>query len=311
MQEPRRRLDEYAAGEMSIPEWRVVQKVGATWAREQGAEEGQFYNNLTDDIADELNIIVVDILSGRARWGAEITSSGPVCFSLDAKSNKSANGDDCSQCEYRLDTPWSMDAGERRKMCCLNYVILGMDLDHDNMPIIIRTHGVSALPARQLITQLRMNRSLKGEYYRAVVNIKSQEKDTPYGPTYVMRPKVVRLITDEVEAKELKVESQRLLGVPIPLPEGRPEELEEEPLGFTPKGTPFFSEEERDRLLTQEAEKPLVEKEAPVAEAAEGEPVVEEAQAEGKVEEEPTAKEPLQPEKKVEGAAEKKLDMDF
>ncbi|GAJ14147.1 unnamed protein product, partial [marine sediment metagenome] len=166
-------------------EWRVVQKVGAAWAREQGATEGQFYNNLTDEIADELNVIVVDILSGRSRWGAEISSSGPICFSLDTKSNKSANGDDCSQCEFRLDTPWSMDATERRKMCCLSYTILGIDLDHDNMPVIIRTHGVSALPARQLITQLRMNRSLKGEYHKAVINIKSQEKDTPYGSTYV------------------------------------------------------------------------------------------------------------------------------
>lgn len=253
MEEPRKRaLDTYSPEEMAIPEFRVVQKVGAEWAREQGAEEGQFFNTLTGDIADELNIIVVDILSGRSRWGAEITSSGPICFSLDAKSGKSAEGKDCSKCEYRLDTPWSMDASERRKMCCLNYTILGIDLDHDNLPVLIRTHGVSALPARQLITQLRMNRSLKGEYHRAVINIKSQEKDTPYGSTYVLRPKLVRLIEDEVEAKELKVQSQRLLGAPIPLPEGRPEE-EGEPLGFTPKGTPFFSEEQRDRLIAQEA----------------------------------------------------------
>ncbi|GAI58942.1 unnamed protein product, partial [marine sediment metagenome] len=184
MVEPRRALDEYNAEEMAIPEYRVVQKVGADWAKEQGAKEGQFYNTLTNDIADELNIIVVDLPSGRSRWGAEITSSGPLCFSQDARSNKSANGDDCSKCEYRLDTAWSIDAGKRRKMCCLNYTILGIDLDHDNMPVILRAHGVSALPARQLITQLRMNRSLKGEYHKAVINFKTQEKDTPYGPTY-------------------------------------------------------------------------------------------------------------------------------
>lgn len=253
MQEPGRTLDTYGPEEMSIPEWRTVQKVGAGWAREQGAEEGQFYNTLTGDITDELNIVVVDILSGRSRWGAEITSSGPLCFSLDARSNKSADGKDCSQCEHRLDTPWSVDASERRKMCCLNYTILGIDLDHDNMPVIIRTHGVSALPVRQLITQLRMNRSLRGEYHKAVINIKSQEKTTPYGPTYVMRPKLVELITDEVKAEELKIESQRLLGAPIPLPEARPEEEEVEPLGFTPQGTPFYSDEERDRLMAQEA----------------------------------------------------------
>lgn len=274
MEEPRRALDGYGAGEMSIPEWRVVQKVGADWAREQGAVEGQFYNNLTDEIADELNIVVVDILSGRSRWGAEITSAGPICFSLDAKSNKSANGDNCLECEYRLDAPWSIEAPERRKMCCLNYTILGIDLEHDNMPIILRTHGVSALPARQLITQLRMNRSLKGEYHKAVINVKSQAKDTPYGKTYVIRPKLIRLISDEIEAEELRVESLRLLGTPIPLPEGRPEE-ENEPLGFMPDGTPFFSEEEKAKLIAKESEglgPPLIKEQPLQAEQTKVEP---------------------------------------
>lgn len=299
MGEPQRALDTYKPDEMAIPEWRVVQKVGAGLARDQGAEEGQFYNTLTGDIVDELNIVVVDILSGRARWGAEITSSGPLCFSLDARSNKSAGGEDCSQCKHRLDTPWSVDAGERRKMCCLNYTILGIDLDHDNMPIILRTHGVSALPARQLITQLRMNRSLKGEYHKAVINIQSQEKNTPYGPTYVMRPKLLRLIDDEVVAEELKIESKRLLGTPIPLPEARPEEEGEEelqPLGFTPQGTPFYSEEEKEKLLREEAE-PAPQETRKVEEAS---PLTEAA---GKVEETAQPVEAAQTEEKVEEPA--------
>jgi len=147
-------------------------------------------------------------------------------------------------------------------MCCLNYTILGIDLENDNMPIILRAHGVSALPVRQLITQLRMNRSLKGEYHRAVVSIKTQEKDTPYGSTFIMRPKLTRLITDEVEAEELKVESLRLLGTPIQLiGEGTGEERgeEPEPLGFTAEGTPFYSEEERGALMAEKSvSKPVV-----------------------------------------------------
>lgn len=298
VQEPRRTLDTYGPEEMSIPEWRLLQKVGGDWAKGQGAEPGQFFNSILDETVDELNIIVVDILSGRSRWGAEITSSGPICFSMDARSNKSADGKDCLECEFKLDTPWSVDASERRKMCCLNYTILGIDLEHDNMPVIIRTHGVSALPARQLITQLRMNRSLRGEYHKAVINIKSQEKDTPYGPTYVMRPKLVRLITDEIQAEELKVESQRLLGAPIPLPEGRPEE-ESEPLGFTPQGAPFYSEEEKERIMAQETGKPQIEGETPV-----NKPVAEEK---------PIVEEVTQPEEKVEepSVEEKTIDLDF
>ena len=307
MEEPRRTLDTYGPGEMSIPEWRLLQKVGGDWAKGQGAEPGQFYNGILNEATEELNIIVVDILSGRSRWGAEITSSGPVCFSMDAKSSKSANGTDCSKCEYRLDTPWSVDASERRKMCCLNYTVLGIDLDHDNMPVILRAHGVSALPVRQLIAQLRMNRSLKGAYHKAVINIKSQEKDTPYGETYTLRPKLTRLITDEVEAEELRVESQRLLGAPIPLPEGRPEE-ELEPLGFTPLGTPFYSEEEGDTIMAREAKAmpTATQIKEPISETVAGkeQPMEKQLPTEEKVEE--------KVEEKNEPVGEKpKLDMDF
>jgi len=285
MEEPRRKLDEYGPNEMAIPEIRLLQKTGGDYAKSQGATPGQFYNNLSDEVMDEINIVIVDILSGRARWGAEISNIGPVCASLDAKSDKSINGDDCNQCKFKIDTPWSLDATERRKMCCLNYTLLGIDLDHDYTPIMLRAHGVSALPARQLITQLRMNRSLKGEYHKAIINIKSAEKDTVYGVTYAIRPKIVELITDEVKVEELRVESLRLLGTPIPLLEERPEE-EGEPLGFTPLGTPFYSEEERDAILAQEdktveepkTEEPAVEEppiiEPPVVKPPQGKTIV-------------------------------------
>lgn len=250
--EPRRKLDEYGPEEMAIPEWKMVQKVGGDWAKGLGAQPGQFHNSITDEIVDEVNIVVVDVPSGRARWGEEITSEGPVCASYDARSNESIYGDDCSQCEYRLDAPWSVEAGERRKKCCLNYTILGIDLDHDYLPVMVRAHGISALPIRQLIAQLKMNRALRGEYYRAIVNIKSQAKDTRYGTAYALHPRITSLITDEAKTKELKVESQRLLGAPIPLPEARPEG-EPQPLGFMPDGMPFYSEEEKEKLLAQAA----------------------------------------------------------
>jgi len=253
MEEPRRSLDEYGPGEMAIPEWRLLQKVGGDWAKSLGGQPGQFFNKITDELADELNIVVVDILIGRAKWGCEISDAGPICASMDAKTNLSIYGNDCLQCPDRADAPWSLDATERRTKCCLNYTILGIDLDHDYMPIMLRAHGTSALASRQLITQLKMNRALRGEYYRAVVNIKCQEKNTPFGTTYTIHPKIVELITDTSKAEELKIESNKLLGAPIPLPEGRPdEEARPEPLGFTPTGTPFYSEEESARLMTEE-----------------------------------------------------------
>ncbi|GAJ01563.1 unnamed protein product, partial [marine sediment metagenome] len=254
MTEPERRLDGYGPEDMAIPTWNLLQKTGGDWAKRLGGKPGEFHNTGSDEVVAELNLVVVDILTGRARWSEEISDAGPLCASMDAKGGYSANGDDCSQCEYRLDTPWASDAAERRKMCCLNYTILGVTIN-DLMPCIIRAHGISALPARQLISQLRLNRALKGEYYRAVINIKSQEKTGKYGTAYALHPKILELITDEKKALELKAESNRLLGAPIPLPEARPEE-EPEPLGFTPEGIPFYSEAERDRLMAEKATQP-------------------------------------------------------
>jgi len=257
--EPQRRMDGYGPEDMAIPTWTLLQKTGGDWAKGMGGKPGQFHNSGSDEIADEINIIVVDILMGRAQWGEEISDAGPICASLDAKSNRSINDDDCTQCPYRLDAPWMSDATDRRTKCCLNYTVLGIDLN-DHMPCILRAHGISALPVRQLISQLRLNRQLKGDYFRAVVNIKGQEKTSKYGSAYALHPKVVELITDETRAGELKAESQKLLGAPIPLLEGRPEE-ERQPLGFTPEGDPFYSEEEREKLMAP----PLPAKEAAVA----------------------------------------------
>jgi hypothetical protein len=279
MSEARRSLDEYGPGEMAIPEWRVIQKVGGDYPKELGAKPGQFYNSVTDDICDELNLIVVDIPSGRARWGAEITGDPPECASLDARSNRSIYGDDCTKCEYRLDTPWTVDATERRKKCCLNFTVLGIDLDHAHMPCLIRAHGISALPVRQLITHLKVNKALKGEYHRAVVNIKTQAKDTKYGTAYALRPRITRLITDDEQAEELRIESQSLLGTPIPLPEARPED---EPVALTPEGQPLYTEREKERVATQAAAAPATDAPpaAPPASAKQTEPAKEEGKKE-------------------------------
>ena len=109
-------------------------------------------------------------------------------------------------------------------MCLLNFTLLGIDIDHDNLPVLVRAHGVAVKPVRELITQLKLNRTLKRQYYRAVVNIKSEEKKTAFGSVYILRPKIAHLVTDELLAEQMRLQSQELLGAPIALPEGRPEE---------------------------------------------------------------------------------------
>lgn len=243
-QEPQRRIDRYGPEDMAIPTWNLLQKTGGDWAKALGGKPGHFHNTGSDEIKEELNLIVVDILMGRARWSGEISDQGPLCASQDAQGNLSINGDDCTKCEYRLDTPWSVDANERRKMCCLNYTILGITIE-DYMPCIIRAHGISALAIRQLISQLRLNRNIKGEYFRAIVNIKSQEKTGKYGSAYAIHPRILELITDEAQLQELKGESNRLLGAPIPLPEEIPEDELPQPVDY-PQGVPYYSEHPND-----------------------------------------------------------------
>ncbi len=298
--DPERRMDGYGPEDMAIPTWNLLQKTGGDWAKQLGGKPGQFHNTGSDEIVDELSIIVVDILTGRARWSEEISDAGPLCASLDAKGGTSFNGDDCTECPFRLDTPWSSDAAERRKMCCLNYTILGITLS-DLLPCIIRAHGISALPVRQLITQLRLNRKIKGEYYRAAISVKSQEKTGKYGTAYALHPRVVELITDEPKALELKAESSRLLGAPIPLLEERPEG-EEEPLGFV-DGIPYYSENERDRLQAGAEEPPP--EEPPAEEPAKAA----EATAAEKKDAAATPEPPKEEEEKK--GPEKKLDLDF
>ena len=250
--EPKRKLDGYGPEDMAVPEIKLVQNVGMDYAKSLGARPGQFYCPLTDEISDELKIIVVDIQTTRTYWGREeIEDAPPDCASWDAKSMQAMDGGDCSSCPHRCDTPWLLKPAERRQKCNLSYNILGIKEDNF-LPVIIRAGGISALPVRQLITQIKLNRSLKGEIHRAIISISSAKKRTSAGEAYALHPKIVELITDDTKAEELRAESNRLLGAPIALPEGRPEE-EPRPLGFTPEGTPFYSEEERERLMAAPA----------------------------------------------------------
>lgn len=312
--EPRRMLDGYGSGDMAIPEIKLVQNVGMDYAKSIGANPGQFFCPLTDDIMDELKIIVVDIQMTRTYWGREeIEDSPPDCASFDAKSMLAIDGSDCSTCSHRCDAPWLLKPTERRQKCNICYNILGIKED-DFLPVIIRAGGISALPVRQLITQIKLNRSLKGEIHRAIISISAAKKKTSAGEAYALHPKIVELITDEDKANELKAESHRLLGAPIPLPEGRPEE-EPVPLGFTPEGIPYYSEAERDRLLaaaTAASATPPAPAAEPPAEQKGWRPSLE---GKTKIEEKPTeqpvaAKEP-EPGKEAEKEPKKELDLNF
>ena len=244
--EPQRMMDGYGTDEMAIPIWKLCQSVGGDYAKEIGAVPGNFYCQLTQEIAKELEIIVVDIRKTRTYWGrTEIEDMPPECASLNGETNM--DGNECATCKYKTDTPWLLSAADRRNMCTVSYNILGINFA-DSLPLLIRAGGISAMPVRQLMTQLRLNKTLKGEYYRAIVNITSAKKKTPSGEAYNLYFKIKGLVEDQKQIEEFKQESLSLLGAPMMLPEGRDED-EIEPLGFLPNGTPYHSEAEKEKLI--------------------------------------------------------------
>lgn len=241
--------------DMAIPEIKLVQNVGGGDAKGSGAKPGDFYLPLTGEVipgSDGFDLVVVAMKKNRTYWGrADIVDEPPICASMDAKSMVSIDGHDCSECEYRCETPWLLNARERREKCLVNYNVLGI-LPKDQMPVLIRATGISAQSSKQLYTQLSLNKELKGEWYKAKVLVASVPKKSSSGDAFAIHFGKLTLIQDTVQLEDLKIQSHQLLGTQILLPEGRPEE---EPLGFTPGGTPFYSEEEKERLMAEEAKR--------------------------------------------------------
>jgi len=218
-----RTMDEFGTEEMAIPEIKLIQSVGGDTAKEVGAEPGDFFNTLTDEVLKEgLDFVLVDIQKVRTFWGrTDISDEPPECASMDGKT--SIDGKECDQCEHKLDTPWLVDAQKRREMCTLSYNIIAIN-PADFSPFLIRASGISTQSVRELLTQLKLNRTLKGEYHRAIIRLTSVKKKTRAGEAFAMHFRLKEIITDQENAKDLLEESTSLLGTQVSLPE-QPEEL--------------------------------------------------------------------------------------
>lgn len=220
--QPVRTMDGLGPEDMAIPEVKLIQNVGGFEAKAGGAVPGDFYCTVTGEIIKGetgFDIVVVDIRKQRTYWGrTEIEDEPPICASPDAKINM--NGENCDRCPYeaRCDTPWTVPAAERRNKCLPSYIILAIDT-RNYLPILARASGISTQSVRELLTTLRLNKQLKGEYHRAMIHVTSQTKKTPSGDAFAMVLRSTGLISDAKQVEELKDQSLQLLGVLL-LPEG-------------------------------------------------------------------------------------------
>lgn len=226
--------------DMAIPEIKLVQNVGGDMAKEAGADPGDFYLSLNDEIIKEgFDLVIVSMQKNRTYWGrGEILDEPPECASPDARSMLSLNGDDCSICKLRCETPWLLSPDQRRKMCLVNYNIVGIQLP-EQMPVLVRTSGLSAQGAKELYTQLALNKQIAGHWYKAKTHVTSIKKKSSAGEAFAMKFGKLQLVEDNL-LEEVRVQSGQLLGTRVALPEGRePEPVAElEQTIAKPKTTP-------------------------------------------------------------------------
>ena len=240
-----RNMDTFGPEDMAIPEVKLIQNVGGSEAKDQGAVPGDFYSNITGEVIkghEGFDIIVVDIQKNRTYWGrTEIEEDPPICASLDTRT--SILGDSCDECPHdaRCDTPWLIDATERRTKCLLNFNVLAINAAN-SMPLLMRVSGISTQAVRELITQLRLNKHLKGQYHRAVIHVGSMAKKTASGEAFALQLRAKELLTDAALVEEFKMQSRQLLGTVIGIPEtaelvkdevaeaGIPKQIDTEPI---------------------------------------------------------------------------------
>lgn len=215
--------------DMAIPEIKLVQNVGGDTAKQAGADPGDFYCSLTDEIIkgnEGFDLVIVAMQKNRTYWGREdITDEPPLCASMDAKSMQSLNGGDCKTCQHRNEAPWLLSPTERRTKCLVNYNVLGIGAA-DYLPVLLRATGISSQTAKELYTQLTLNRHLIGAWYKAKTHVTSVKKKTGAGDAYAIKFGKLELIQDKNLLEEFKTQSGQLVGTVIALPEGMEPEPE-------------------------------------------------------------------------------------
>jgi len=227
-----RSMDAFGSEDLSLPELKLAQ---ATGAKPADARPGDFFVTLTDQVfpaAVGIQIVIVDVKKSRTYWGrTELDNEPPMCSSEDMITGQ--DGKVCETCEFRCDSPWLLPAADRRTKCTIHYTLFVIN-KADQMPMVLRASGISTGAVKQIVTALRMNRALRGEYHKAIISLTSEAKKSPSGTAYAMNFKMVGLVTDPAEASQLLLASESLIGAAVlELPAG----TEESPLPAFPEKT--------------------------------------------------------------------------
>ncbi len=217
-QEQRWGGDELDPEDLQIPEIKLIQATGGALAKEDKAKPGDFYATMTGDVipGDKgFDLVVLRICKQRTYWGrTDILDEPPECASTKVTpgGGESIFGDDCSICEHRLEVAGAVKAEERRKKCTIHYNILGLV---DNLPVVLRPSGLSAGATMDLYTQLKLNRQIRGLWYRVKSHVTSVHKTTSAGDAFAIRFGKLQLIEDEKTLEFNAEQAKALIGAQI------------------------------------------------------------------------------------------------
>ncbi|MDD5060755.1 MAG: hypothetical protein PHN44_00545 [Candidatus Marinimicrobia bacterium] len=236
-----RKSDSTTTSEVLPPEIKIVQ--GTSQGSPEGAKMGQFYNSISGECFDEFDFIFVDRDKTRTYWGREtIEDEPPLCWSPDADSNVSANGDNCLKCPHRADNAASLPPAVRRTKCLVHYTIKGIKLPNWE-PFMMRVTGISTGEFMRLMSNFLYNPALRNPetgkpmYHSVVVPAKTAKVVTPSGPSYALKFGMFKPIAEQdVLSTSLSV-SAELLGqgdALLQLEEGTPENTSQEIKTETP-----------------------------------------------------------------------------
>lgn len=207
--------------DLAIPEIKLIQASGGSIAKAAGADPGQFYSELTDEIFASFELVVASMQKSRTYWGrSEIGEEPPECSSNDMVEGFLGQ---CADCEFRNDAPWLLKAEERRVMCLATYNVMGVNITN-GLPVLIRCGGLSSGAAKQLYTQLTLHPQVAGAWYRAKTVVSSVPRKTPYGDSFAIKFGALQLLPED-QQPSLAIRTNQLIGRQVEvLTEGEPME---------------------------------------------------------------------------------------
>jgi hypothetical protein len=215
-----RNVDSIGGEDLLKPEIKLVQNTGGDAAKAAGAQPGQFFNTMTNEVyPDGFEFVIVDFTIQRCYWGRDtIGDEPPMCTSMDANSYESSDGKNCHECEFLLDNAAQVQAKERRTRCTKQPGFYGFLLPNLE-PFQFRATGISATQVIALISRFKYNRALRNpgdpaiiDYHRFKVSVSSQLVKTTSGSAYGIKIGDITPLQDANVEQELLIASAQMLG---------------------------------------------------------------------------------------------------